>query len=47
MAALGLSDDIIIAKIRGASAGGTLQFDTGVDGLKGLKAAVPAHPTTS
>jgi hypothetical protein len=37
MAALGLSDDIIIAKIRGASAGGTLQFDTSVDGLKGLK----------
>ena len=39
MAALGLSDDVIIAKIRGASAGGTLQFDTSVEGLKGLKAA--------
>jgi len=38
MAALGLSDDVIIAKIRGASAGGTLQFDTSVDGLKALKA---------
>jgi hypothetical protein len=37
MAGLGLSDDVIIAKIRGASAGGTLQFDTSVDGLKGLK----------
>ena len=39
MADLGLSDDVIIAKIRGASAGGTLQFDTSVDGLKELKAA--------
>ncbi len=39
MAGLGLSDDVIIAKIRGASAGGTLQFDTSVAGLKGLKAA--------
>ncbi len=39
MAALGLSDDIIIAKIRGAAAGGTLQFDTSVDGLKALKTA--------
>jgi hypothetical protein len=38
MGSLGLSDDIIIAKIRGSSAGGTLQFDTSVDGLKGLKA---------
>jgi hypothetical protein len=37
MAAMGLSDDVIIAKIRGASAGGTLQFDTSVDGLKALK----------
>jgi hypothetical protein len=36
---LGLSDDLIIAKIRAASAGGTLQFDTSVDGLKGLKVA--------
>jgi hypothetical protein len=39
MVALGLSDDVIIAKIRGAAAGGTLQFDTSVDGLKELKAA--------
>jgi hypothetical protein len=39
MAALGLSDDLIIAKIRAASAGGTLQFDTSVDGLKELKVA--------
>jgi len=39
MAALGLSDDVIIAKIRSAAAGGTLQFDTSVDGLKELKAA--------
>jgi hypothetical protein len=39
MAGLGLSDDVIIAKIRGASAGGTLQFDTSVGGLKGLKVA--------
>src|SRR3984885_10380981 len=39
MASLGLSDDVIISKIRSASAGGTLQFDTSVDGLKELKAA--------
>jgi hypothetical protein len=39
MVGLGLSDDIIIAKIRAASAGGTLQFDTSVNGLKELKAA--------
>jgi hypothetical protein len=39
MVALGLSDDVIIAKIRSASAGGTLQFDTSVDGLNKLKAA--------
>src|SRR5277367_1157142 len=39
MTSLGLSDDIIIAKIRSAAAGGTLQFDTSVDGLKELKAA--------
>jgi hypothetical protein len=38
MVALGLSDEVIIAKIRGAAAGGTLQFDTSVDGLKELKA---------
>jgi hypothetical protein len=39
MVGLGLSDDIIIAKIRSAAAGGTLQFDTSVDSLKELKAA--------
>jgi hypothetical protein len=39
MVGLGLSDDVIIAKIRSASAGGTLQFNTNVDGLKELKAA--------
>jgi len=39
MVALGVSDDVIITKIRSASAGGTLQFDTSVDGLKELKAA--------
>jgi hypothetical protein len=39
MAAVGLSDDLIIAKIRTAIAGGTLQFDTSVDGLKELKVA--------
>jgi hypothetical protein len=39
MTAAGLSDDIIITKIRGAAAGGTLQFDTSVDALKELKAA--------
>jgi hypothetical protein len=38
MVGLGLSDDVIIAKIRSASAGGTLQFDTSVNGLKDLKA---------
>ncbi len=39
LTALGISDDVIIAKIRGAAAGGTLQFDTSVDSLKELKAA--------
>jgi hypothetical protein len=39
MVGLGLTDDIIIAKIRSAAAGGTLQFDTSVDGLKQLKGA--------
>jgi hypothetical protein len=39
MAGLGISDDIIIAKIRSAAAGGTLQFDTSIDSLKELKAA--------
>ena len=39
MVGIGLSDDVIIAKIRSASAGATLQFDTTVSGLKELKAA--------
>src|SRR5580692_7426625 len=39
MAGLGVSDDVIITKIRSASAGGTLQFDTSVDALKELKIA--------
>jgi len=39
MTSLALSDDVIIAKIRSAAAGGTLQFDTSVDGLKELKVA--------
>ena len=38
---LGLSEDVIIAKIRAASAGGAggISFDTSVEGLKALKAA--------
>lgn len=39
MTSLGLSDDVIISKIRSGAAGGTLQFDTSVTGLKELKAA--------
>jgi len=41
MTQLGLSDDVIIAKIRSASAAGagTTAFDTSVDGLKALKEA--------
>ena len=39
MVGLPLSDDVIIAKIRAASPGGTLQFDTSVKGLRELKAA--------
>ena len=39
MVGLGLSDDLIISKIRSAAAGQTLQFDTSVTGLKELKAA--------
>jgi hypothetical protein len=38
MVSLGLSDEVIIAKIRADSAAGTTKFDTGVDGLKALKA---------
>ena len=41
MAKLGLSDDVIIAKIRKACEAGTdaVSFDTSVEGLKALKAA--------
>jgi hypothetical protein len=41
MAQLGLSDDVIITKIRAASAmgGDNVAFDTSLDGLKALKAA--------
>ncbi len=40
MAKLGLTDDVIIAKIRAMSAtgGDAISFDTGVEGLKNLKA---------
>jgi len=41
MAKMGLSDDVIIAKIRAASAAesGSINLDTSVDGLKALKEA--------
>ncbi len=41
MAKLGLSDDVMITKIRQAYEGGTdgVSFDTSIDGLKALKAA--------
>jgi hypothetical protein len=39
MASLGLSDDLIIAKIRSVSGSDGLNFDTSVDGLKSLKEA--------
>jgi hypothetical protein len=39
MVKLGISDDIIIAKIRSMSGADSVRFDTGVDGLKALKAA--------
>jgi hypothetical protein len=39
MAGLGLSDEIIMAKIRSVSATDGLKFDTSVEGLKSLKAA--------
>jgi hypothetical protein len=39
MTALGLSDDVIIAKIRSVSGADGLALDTSVDGLKALKAA--------
>ena len=38
MASMGLSDDVIIAKIRSASGTDELKFDTSIDGLKALKA---------
>src|ERR1700727_1256883 len=44
MTAIGLSDDLIIAKIRSASTGGTLQFDTSLPGLKELKASNVTDP---
>jgi hypothetical protein len=39
MVSLGLSDEVIIAKIRRVSESDGLKFDTSVDGLKTLKAA--------
>ena len=38
---MGLSDDVIISKIRAASSGGAdaISLDTSVEGLRGLKAA--------
>jgi hypothetical protein len=39
MTAIGLSDDVIIAKIRSVSGADGLKFDTSVEGLKVLKAA--------
>jgi hypothetical protein len=39
MTALGLSDDVIIAKIRSVTGADATKFDTSVDGLKALKAA--------
>lgn len=39
MVHLGLSDDVIIAKIRSMNGADSVKFDTGVDGLKELKAA--------
>ncbi|HKU28766.1 MAG TPA: hypothetical protein VJQ54_25065 [Candidatus Sulfotelmatobacter sp.] len=46
MAKLGLSDDVIIAKIRKACEEGTdrVNFDTSVEGLKALKAANVSDP---
>jgi hypothetical protein len=39
MVSLGLSDDVIIAKIRSVNGADGLKFDTSVNGLKALKAA--------
>ena len=46
MAKVGLSDDVIITKIRQAYEGGTdaVSFDTSIDGLKALKAANVPDP---
>jgi hypothetical protein len=44
MTAVGLSDDIIIAKIRSASAGDNLKFDTSVAALRELKSANVTDP---
>jgi hypothetical protein len=44
MVSMGLSDDVIIAKIRSASAGQELKLDTSVSGLKALKAANVPDP---
>src|SRR5271170_4282907 len=38
MVSLGLSDDVIIAKIRSMTDADAFKFDTSVDGLKALKA---------
>jgi hypothetical protein len=39
MVKLGISDDIIVAKIRSTSGADSVKFDTSVEGLKALKAA--------
>ena len=39
MVSMGISDDVIIAKIRSVNGRDSLAFDTGVEGLKALKAA--------
>jgi len=44
MTSIGLSDDVIIEKIRSAGAGTTLKFDTSLAGLKELKAAKVSDP---
>jgi hypothetical protein len=44
MTTLGLSDDIIIAKIHSASAGDNLKFDTSVAALRELKSANVTDP---
>ena len=44
MTAVGLSDDIIIAKIHSASAGDNLKFDTSVAALRELKSANVTDP---